>query len=85
MTPTKLLVGQIPVVFAIVIVGVSFATEWCAAELGFLLAAEVAAVGHGFQRICLQRSFGLPGNTRLPIAATSSQTQVTLTLERIPL
>jgi hypothetical protein len=35
MTPTKLLVGQILVVFAIVIVGVWFATEWCAAELGF--------------------------------------------------
>jgi type IV secretion system protein VirD4 len=35
MTPTKLLVGQILIVFAIVIVGVWFATEWCAAELGF--------------------------------------------------
>jgi type IV secretion system protein VirD4 len=35
MTPTKLLIGQILVVFAIVIAGVWFATEWCAAELGF--------------------------------------------------
>jgi type IV secretion system protein VirD4 len=35
MTPTKLLVGQMLVVFAIVIVGVWFVTEWCAAELGF--------------------------------------------------
>lgn len=35
MTPAKLLVGQNLLVFAIVIVGVWFATEWCAAELGF--------------------------------------------------
>jgi type IV secretion system protein VirD4 len=35
MTPTKLLVGQILIVFEIVIVGVWFATEWCAVELGF--------------------------------------------------
>ena len=35
MTPTKLLLGQILVVFAIVIAGVWFATEWCAAQLGF--------------------------------------------------
>ncbi|MCU4162276.1 conjugal transfer protein TraG [Acidiphilium sp. AL] len=35
MTPTKLLIGQIIIVFAIVIAGVWFATEWCAAELGF--------------------------------------------------
>ncbi len=35
MTPTKLLLGQILIVFAIVIAGVWFATEWCAAELGF--------------------------------------------------
>jgi type IV secretion system protein VirD4 len=35
MTPTKLLIGQIIVVFAIVIAGVWLATEWCAAELGF--------------------------------------------------
>jgi type IV secretion system protein VirD4 len=35
MTPTKLLIGQILIVFAIVIGGVWFATEWCAAELGF--------------------------------------------------
>ena len=35
MTPTKLLIGQILVVFTIVIIGVWFATEWCAAMLGF--------------------------------------------------
>lgn len=35
MTPTKLLVGQVLIVFAIVVAGVWFATEWCAAELGF--------------------------------------------------
>ncbi|HTI00686.1 MAG TPA: conjugal transfer protein TraG [Acidisoma sp.] len=35
MTPTKLLIGQILIVFAIVIAGVWFATEWCAAQLGF--------------------------------------------------
>ena len=35
MTPTKLLIGQVLVVFAIVIAGVWFATEWCAAELEF--------------------------------------------------
>ena len=35
MIPTKLLIGQIAVVFAIVITGVWFATEWCAAELRF--------------------------------------------------
>jgi type IV secretion system protein VirD4 len=35
MTPTKLLLSQILIVFAIVIAGVWFATEWCAAYLGF--------------------------------------------------
>jgi type IV secretion system protein VirD4 len=35
MTPTKLLVGQILIVFAIVILGVWFATEWCAEQLDF--------------------------------------------------
>ena len=35
MTPTKLLVGQILVVFAIVIAGVWAATQWCAAQLGY--------------------------------------------------
>jgi type IV secretion system protein VirD4 len=35
MTPTKLLIGQIIVVFAIAIAGVWFATEWCADKLGF--------------------------------------------------
>ncbi len=35
MTPTKLLVGQILIVFAVVILGVWFATEWCADELEF--------------------------------------------------
>jgi type IV secretion system protein VirD4 len=35
MTPTKFLVGQIAIVFAVVIFGVWFATEWCAWHLGF--------------------------------------------------
>jgi type IV secretion system protein VirD4 len=35
MTPTKLLVGQIIVVFGIVIVGVWFATQWAAAMLAY--------------------------------------------------
>jgi type IV secretion system protein VirD4 len=35
MTPTKLLIGQILIVFTIVVGGVWYATEWCAAELGF--------------------------------------------------
>jgi type IV secretion system protein VirD4 len=35
MTPTKFLVGQIAIVFAVVIFGVWFATEWCAWRLDF--------------------------------------------------
>src|SRR6202011_5367302 len=35
MTPTKLLIGLILIVVAIVVAGVWFATQWCAAELGF--------------------------------------------------
>ena len=35
MTPTKLLIGQILVVFAIVVAGVWAATQWCAAMLGY--------------------------------------------------
>ncbi len=35
MTPTKLLIGQITVVFAIVILGVWAATQWCADMLGY--------------------------------------------------
>lgn len=35
MTPTKLLIGQIAVVFAIVLLGVWAATQWCAAMLGY--------------------------------------------------
>ena len=35
MTPTKLLIGQIFVVFAIVLAGVWFATQWAAAELAY--------------------------------------------------
>jgi len=34
-TPTKLLIGQILVVFAIVIAGVWAATQWAAAMLGY--------------------------------------------------
>ena len=35
MTPTRLLIGQIAVVFAIVILGVWAATQWCADMLGY--------------------------------------------------
>jgi len=35
MTPTKLLIGQIAIVFAIVILGVWAATQWCADMLGY--------------------------------------------------
>ncbi len=35
MSPTKLLIGQIFVVFAIVVAGVWTATQWCAAMLGY--------------------------------------------------
>jgi type IV secretion system protein VirD4 len=35
MTPTKLLIGQIIVVFAIVLAGLWFATQWAAAELAY--------------------------------------------------
>src|SRR5688572_21782838 len=35
MTPTKLLIGQIMIVFAIVIAGLWVATQWCAAMLGY--------------------------------------------------
>lgn len=35
MTPTKLLIGQIFVVFAILVAGVWAATQWCAAMLGY--------------------------------------------------
>ena len=35
MTPTKLLIGQIAIVFAIVIGGIWFATQWAAAHLAY--------------------------------------------------
>ena len=35
MTPTKLLIGQILIVFAIVIAGVWIATQWAAAMLAY--------------------------------------------------
>ncbi len=35
MTPTKLLLGQILIVFAIVLLGIWFATQWAAARLGY--------------------------------------------------
>ncbi len=35
MTPTRVLIGQVLIVFSIVIFGVWFATEWTAAELGY--------------------------------------------------
>ncbi|WP_447753375.1 conjugal transfer protein TraG [Sphingopyxis fribergensis] len=37
MTPTKLLIGQITIVLAIVLLGLSAATQWCAAMLGYQL------------------------------------------------
>jgi type IV secretion system protein VirD4 len=47
MTPTKLLIGQILIVFAIVILGVWIATQWAAAMLGYQpeLGAPVAIIG----------------------------------------
>lgn len=47
MTPTKLLIGQILIVFAIVILGVWIATQWAAAMLGYQpeLGAPVMTVG----------------------------------------
>ena len=47
MTPTKLLIGQILIVFAIVFAGVWFATEWAAAKLAFQpeLGAPLALLG----------------------------------------
>jgi type IV secretion system protein VirD4 len=35
LTPTKLLIGQILIVFAIVLGGIWFATQWAAAELAY--------------------------------------------------
>jgi type IV secretion system protein VirD4 len=35
MSPTKLLLGQIVVVFAIVVLGIWFATQWVAARLDY--------------------------------------------------
>jgi P-type conjugative transfer protein TrbG len=48
MTPTKLLIGQILLVFAIVIAGIWFATQWVASELGYQpqLGAPWLVVGH---------------------------------------
>ena len=47
MTPTKLLIGQILIVFAIVIIGVWAATQWAAARLGYQpqLGAPILLVG----------------------------------------
>lgn len=47
MTPTKLLIGQILIVFAIVILGVWAATQWAAAMLGYQpeLGAPIMLVG----------------------------------------
>ncbi|WP_260582435.1 conjugal transfer protein TraG [Sphingopyxis sp. PET50] len=42
MTPTKLLIGQILLVFAIVVAGVWAATQWCAAMLGYQAELGVA-------------------------------------------
>jgi type IV secretion system protein VirD4 len=48
MTPTKLLIGQILIVFAIVILGVWAATQWAAAMLGYQpeLGAPFVIIGH---------------------------------------
>jgi type IV secretion system protein VirD4 len=48
MTPTKLLIGQILVVFAIVIAGIWFATQWAAAQLAYQTELGPAwfAIGH---------------------------------------
>jgi type IV secretion system protein VirD4 len=48
MTPTKLLIGQILIVFAIVILGVWAATQWAAAMLGYQpeLGPPLAIIGH---------------------------------------
>jgi len=51
MIPTKLRIGQILIVFAIVIAGVWLATEWSAAELGFQARARspwFVAIGRPF-------------------------------------
>ena len=47
MTPTKLLIGQIVVVFAIVLAGIWIATQWAAAELAYQseLGAPWAVIG----------------------------------------
>jgi type IV secretory pathway TraG/TraD family ATPase VirD4 len=48
MTPTKILIGQIAVVFAIVLAGIWFATQWAAAALGYQpeLGVPWAIIGH---------------------------------------
>jgi len=45
MTPTKLLIGQILIVFAIVIAGVWAATQWAAFELGYQVQTRRALGG----------------------------------------
>jgi type IV secretion system protein VirD4 len=48
MTPTKLLIGQILIVFAVVILGVWASTQWAAAMLGYQpeLGAPFVIIGH---------------------------------------
>jgi type IV secretion system protein VirD4 len=48
MTPTKLLIGQILVVFLIMILGIWGATQWAAAMLGYQpeLGAPLGRIGH---------------------------------------
>jgi len=57
MTPTKLLIGQILIVFAFAIAGVWFATEWCAYELGFQ--AQLGATWFTFLGIPFYRPWQL--------------------------
>lgn len=44
MTPTRLLIGQIVIVFGIVLLGIWIATQWAAAQLGLSAAARAAMV-----------------------------------------
>ena len=51
MTPTKVLLGQIAIVFAIVLLGMWLATEWVAFQLGFQLRLGPAWFSLSFPRI----------------------------------
>jgi type IV secretion system protein VirD4 len=57
MTPTKLLVGQITVVFAIVLAGIWFATQWAAAKLAYQ--PELGAPALWFWHLPIYRPWAL--------------------------